>query len=836
MPFHRHDLQDLVGRKNEIARIESKLFRERKRGTVAILGLGGIGKTRLAMEIGYRTREQRQSCSVYWIEATSTETLERDYLAVGQLLNLSQAELDQQDIKRIIQTRLSDEATGKWLLILDSADDDALWCKGLSRSPDSDNTRALSHYLPASPTGNVLVTTRSRKVATWLASSDTVPLDELSIEEAENVLKNVLIKTEILSDRENTAELLNRLTCLPLAIVQAASYINENDESIKGYLRLMDEPEDDVIELLSIDFNDKGRYKTALNPIATTWRISFEQIRRQNREATAYLAFMSCLGEKNIPHSLLPPLSAKKMADALGTLKGYSFLKAHDEGGDHSLLYDMHRLVRLATRNSLKSEGSIISWTRIALQHVSKLAQVTDPLNHLDGWTVYLPHLQVLCGSPSGKDVFERLLLQCAMGTYLEIRGEDDAVLALYESDERWQGGQTEINGELIWGIQGLRAAALARRSRWTQAETIAKCSLEWHTAKFGPEDINTAVRGYELAMIYQYQKRWIEAEERLNEAIRTMRRVLGSENESTLDAQAELANAISGQGRYEEAEELLLRTIESSTQALGPAHLITLKCMTALADMYMKQTRYKEAEKLQLELLDVRQRTPSSDVLKLLTLLISLGTNYSYQDRVEDKERICVQSVTVHTKVLGEENKSTLNEMERLAVARARLGRFEEAVDMMTKCVKIREKLYSSDPETEQSKIILDRILSAVSDPGKSAATPTHSDGPSGTPEKSQSLQVPSGSNSEIPIPSSATTPEQPSLSPGSRSTPTSEVKVTQPEMVQSDSTQATTDEVVPTSTPERKAQDMQLRPRAKRSQLLGRWLRRSGKGKTET
>jgi hypothetical protein len=103
-----------------------------------------------------------------------------------------------------------------------------------------------------------------------------------------------------------------------------------------------------VIDLLSEHFKDDSRYRKVRNPVATTWLISFEQIRIRDPLAADYLPFMAYINPKDIPQSLLPPgLSRKREVDAIGTLQAYSFItkRAVD------LALDTHRLVHLATRN-----------------------------------------------------------------------------------------------------------------------------------------------------------------------------------------------------------------------------------------------------------------------------------------------------------------------------------------------------------------------------------------------------------------------------------------------------------------------------------------------------
>ena len=90
------------------------------------------------------------------------------------------------------------------------------------------------------------------------------------------------------------------------------------------------------------------------NPVATTWLISFEQIRQRDPLAADYLSFMACVDAKDIPQSLLPPgQSRKKEIDAMGILQGYSFIAKRS--ADSAV--NIHRLVHLAMRNWLRKEG-----------------------------------------------------------------------------------------------------------------------------------------------------------------------------------------------------------------------------------------------------------------------------------------------------------------------------------------------------------------------------------------------------------------------------------------------------------------------------------------------
>jgi len=139
-----------------------------------------------------------------------------------------------------------------------------------------------------------------------------------------------LIDRDVLTDDKAVTDLLQKLTYLSLAIVQAVVYINRNQITLSQYVALLDDTEQNIINVLSKEFEDKGRYENVKNPIATTWFISFEQICARDPLAAEYLSFMSCVDAKDIPQSLLPLAQSSVMAvDAIGTLSAYSFIAKH---------------------------------------------------------------------------------------------------------------------------------------------------------------------------------------------------------------------------------------------------------------------------------------------------------------------------------------------------------------------------------------------------------------------------------------------------------------------------------------------------------------------------
>jgi tetratricopeptide (TPR) repeat protein len=556
-----------VGRSAQLNELEANLFTEGHCPKFAIIGLGGVGKTQIALELAYRIREKHPDCSVFWVPATSAENLQQAYVEVGQQLRIIGLEEKKEDIKKLVQHHLSQESAGQWLLILDNADDMDMWFK---KSDINTNTTRLIDYLPRSSKGSIVFTTRSRKAAVKFADRNVIQVTEMDKDAATQVLRNSLINKEILNDHA-VVQLLRQLTFLPLAIVQAAAYINENDISLAEYLSLLDDREENIVEVFSEDFEDEGRYHDIKNPIATTWLISFEQIRIRDSLAADYLSFMSCIDPKAIPLSLLPPAqSKKKIVDAIGTLSAYSFITKRPD--DQSL--DIHRLVHLATRNWLRAQNSLSEWIAKA---IAQLADVFPNDNHENRilWRTYLPHAQYVYASDLFKENFKgSLLLLQKFGLCLL-------------SDGRWDEAEQPF-------MQVMKASARV----------------------LGQEHPDTLASMVDLASTFWNQGRWKEAEELDVQVMETRKRVLGQEHPDTLTSMANLASTYRNQGRWKEAEELDVQVMETSLRVLGQEHPSTLTSMANLASTFWNQGRWKEAEELDVQVMETRKRVLGRSIL----------------------------------------------------------------------------------------------------------------------------------------------------------------------------------------------------------------------------
>jgi len=622
------------------------------------VGLGGVGKTQVALEYAHLTKERHPDCAVFWAPAIDAETFQQAYQTIGSQLGIPGIDEKGADVKTLVQRCLSQETAGEWLLIFDNADDLELWFTSEGKEATS---RRLVDYLPTSSKGSILFTTRSWKVASKLAYQNVIQVAEMNEDMASQILENSLVEKEMLKDHETTFKLLAELTFLPLAIVQAAAYINVNKTTVAQYLDLLKDTEFNVISVLSEDFEDEGRYRKSKNPIATTWLISFDQIRMRDTLAFEYLSLMACVEPKEIPRSLLPPGSSKKEEiDALGTLKAYSFIT--DRHASWSL--DLHRLVHLATRNWLRQENLLREWTEKAVTRLSHI--FPDGENHEERmfWRILIPHARYILN---------------AKVKWAFARGAD----LLYNYGQ-----------------------CLLEDGRYQEAEKVFSEVVEIQNNMLGPEHVSTLASMSNLACAYGEQGQWKKAEESNTKILEIRKRVLGPEHPDTLINMNNLAEMLRQQKQWREAEELQVQVLETRKRILGVEHPDTLISMSNLAGTFRHQKRWDEAEMLGTQTLETRKRVLGQDHPGTLSSMNNLALTIERQGRWEDAEKLHDQCLKTRRKVLGPDHPGTLQSINNLACTWNGQDRKNEAIELMAECVQLRVRNLGSDhPHTKASE-----------------------------------------------------------------------------------------------------------------------------------
>jgi len=678
---------------------------------MAIVGLGGIGKTQLALELAYRTRAKYWNCSVFWISATDMDSLHQAYRDIAQQLRIPGWDEEKADVKKLVQAHLSQADTRPWLCVFDNADDLSMWIRSSGSEPGSGS---LKEYLPKSKQGCIVFTTRDKKIAVKLASPNIVEVPEMDEDGAVELLQKSLVKPDLQDDQYAKA-LVRELTYLPLAIVQAAAYINENSMALIGYLSLLSKQEEDVIELLSEEFEDDWRYQSGKHPVATTWLMSFIQIQRRDPLAADYLSFMACIDWKAIPQSLLPAgASRKKESEAIGTLLAYSFIIQRGT----AMAFDLHRLVQLATRNWLRKEGKLIQQVQAAIDRLDEVFPDHRHQNR-DQWRILLPHTAyTLQLGIIAHDNSRRLDLawKYAMSLYSDGRYRE-AEGPFNEVSQTRQRVLGEEHPDTLTSMANL-ASTFWNQGRWKEAEELEVRVMETRKRVLGEGHPSTLTSMANLASTYRNQGRWKEAEELFVRVMEMSLRVLGEEHPSTLTSMGNLASTYRNQGRWKEAEELEVRVMETFKRVLGEEHPDTLTSMANLASTYRNQGRWKEAEELEVRVMETRKRVLGEEHPDTLTSMANLASTFWNQSRWKEAEELFVRVMETSLRALGEEHPSTLTSMGNLASTYRNQGRWKEAEVLDVRVMETRKRVLGEEhPDTLTS---MDNLASTFWNQGR--------------------------------------------------------------------------------------------------------------------
>ncbi|KAL2803369.1 hypothetical protein BJX63DRAFT_440189 [Aspergillus granulosus] len=527
-----------VGRRDEILKLEELLAAQDGPRRIAITGLGGVGKTQLALEVAHRIRNQDTEYSVFWVPCTSSAMIEQTFLNIALALGLH--EVKPAEAKEQVKLYLSSKHAGKWLLILDNADDAEMWLTVDKTTP------ALEDILPQSEQGRILFTTRNGDLAVELTSSNIIHIPDVDKKTAHDILDSLVLQKDLLQDHATTTSLLEQLAYLPLAITQASAYINKKRLGLSLYLTLLQQEEQDAVELLSEDFRDPGRYKDIQNP--------------------------------------------KQKLDALGLLNAYSFTQSQDTK------ISMHRLVHIATRNWLRKNGLFSLWIQRVADQLGELFPDNSHYNR-GLWREYLPHTLVLVHENEFIQQLEQYMkLVERISDCLASDGRYYEAEVLYHQLMRINQEKSGSEHPFTLTSMANLASTYRDQGRWNEAEKLDVQVMETSKTVLGAEHPDTLSSMANLASTYSNQGRWNEAEKlkvqvmetrkTLNmQVMETFKTVLGAEHPDTLTSMHNLAYTYNSMGKHTEASELMTQCAALRAKNIGPTHPHTLFSRDALKE-----------------------------------------------------------------------------------------------------------------------------------------------------------------------------------------------------------------------------------------------------------
>ncbi len=605
----------------------------------AISGLGGIGKTQIAIEYAYRYAREYEA--VLWVQADSHEVLVSEFARLAQTLELPDKEEQEQwrvvnSVKRWLQ-----EHSG-WLLILDNADD----------------LTVMADMLPRGMAGATLVTTRSQatgKIARGLA------LDKMEISEGIRLLlrrarlleEDEPLETVSAATRTAAVHLVEELDGLPLALDQAGAYIEETGCSLSEYLALYQQHR---LALLQRESSTASEYPYT---VASTWTLSFSKVEQANPAAVDVLRVCAFLHPDAIPEEILTAGAASLglhlqhvasepllLNEAIQLLRRYSLVKRDAE----AKLLNLHRLVQVVLKESMEP-----AMQRQWAERVILAVNAAFPAVEYDVWPQ--------C---------ERLLSQA---------------LTAAQIIEQYQ-IVSEDAGNLLYGM----ASYLHDRARYAEAELFYHRALDIREQRSGQEHIDVAASLDGLANLYRDQGEFARAESLYQRALHIREQHLGPGHLDVAISLEGLAILYKEQGKYAQAEPLHLRALAIREQQLGLEHLQVAASLNGLALLYKEQGKYEEAERLYQRALAIREQQLGLEHPQVASSLNNLAILYTAQGNYEAAERLHQRALALSIQAYGEEHPAIAWDLNNLAVLYYEQGKYTEVVPLLERALRIWE------------------------------------------------------------------------------------------------------------------------------------------------
>jgi len=704
-----------VGRDKTLSSLHQKLQEKERVAICAIAGMGGIGKTELALQYSlYHQQQETYTGGICWLQAGEVD--------VGtQIVNFARTQLDLQPPEN---WELQDQVKYCW----------RRWREGevLVVLDDVRDYQDIESYLPpAESRFKVLITTRRQ----WLAESlEQVNLEVLSEKASLKLLVSFVGKKRIQGDINQAKGLCGDLGYLPLGLELVGRYLKRKQDLSLAQMRQRLGLEHRSLEQCSPDM-------TAKRGVAAAFELSWQELDESAQELGCLLSIFALAP---IPWELveqcLPEQDEEDLEDIRDeSLLGLSLLERRDKGS-----YQLHQLIReffsgkleqLVEANPLKErfcQVMVVEANKIPGTPTQRdIAQATSTIPHLaeaatvqknclkdedlikpfvglsrfyEGQGAYIPAVKWYeeCGLEAKTRLGDEHLYVAASISYLAL---------LYESQGRYEEAEPlflqalALSKKLLGNehpsvANSINNLALLYKSqgRYEEAEPLYLQALALSKKLLGNEHPDVATSFNNLAGLYKSQGKYEEAQTLYLQALALRKKLLGNEHRNVAASINNLALLYHSQGRYEKAEPLYIQALALWQKLLGNEHPDVATSINNLAGLYYSQGRYEEAEPLYLQALALRQKLLGNEHPDVAASINNLAGLYKSQRRYEEAEPLYLQALALWKKLLGNEHPNVATSINNLARLYSSQGRYEEAEPLYLQALALRQKLLGNE------------------------------------------------------------------------------------------------------------------------------------------
>jgi tetratricopeptide (TPR) repeat protein/DNA-binding XRE family transcriptional regulator len=663
----------------------------------ALSGLGGIGKTQVAIEYAYRYVYEYSA--VFWLAAETSESLMGSLQLLADQVKLPEREgKDQSRLVAGVRRWLTTHQN--WLVIADNVEDLDL----------------LQSLLSSPRTGMLLLTTRRQAlghlarlmelssmdekegIALLLARSqqDPRPTSEASESSGESLGAPMVAQA---------AELIRLLEGLPLAIDQAGAYLQETGCQVADYVQRYRQQRKEVLARRGIH---GGNHPAS---VTTTVLLAVEQSAREHHVAPALLRLCAFLQSDAIPEEMLvagapymEPELESALADPyqfdlmLAALRSASLVSRHPR----TKTLSVHRLVQAVLRDQMKP-AETSRWSG----QIVRMLNAAFPTVTFDAWAqcercvahVFACLPLVLTTEDTLPEAGELLF---KTGSYLKERGRlTEAAQILEQSvalmekiphaSDRMLSECLEKLAEICW-LQG----------HYQQTEHLLQRVLRLNKQELGDLHPRTAETRFSLGQLYWTRGLYQQAEPLFLQALHTLEQIPDEDPLVRANMLDSLGLLYWSMGHYQQAEPQYIEALKIYEQHLVADHPDVATTLNNLGLLYWSMGRYQQAEPLLRQALAIREEKLGSEHPFTATCLHNLATLFRDQGKDEQAEQLFRRALAIREQQFGPEHPHTAATLHNLATLYLRQGRYGQAEPLYQHALAICEQqLGSEHPQT---------------------------------------------------------------------------------------------------------------------------------------
>ena len=508
-----------AGREEQLARIRHALAGEGGRAAVqALHGMGGVGKTQLAIE--YAHRHSGDYDVTWWLDSENTALMTQQYADLAEHLGAARKGLPVDAMRRALLSDL--HRRPRWILVFDNAEDPAF----------------LRDWLPSGP-GHVIITSRSQD---WPELAAPVPVDVLPRPESVELLR-ARVPGITMADAEMLAGALGDL---PLALAQAAAFLAGTRMPAAAYTQLLKER---AAALLS-----KGKPLTYRDTLSAATALACDRLRAADKDAAGLAEICAFLAPEPVPVGWLVTAAGKlpgglparlpdplERDDLVAALTRTSLARLNDDG------LTMHRLTQAILRARSTDPDKVRAHTEAII--TANTPESTQAPGTWPAWGRLLPHLLALAPERSDNPSLQTATVQAAI--YLLDSGKVPDALSFATRIHRLWRDRLGPDDRQTLRIANVLASAHRVAGHLDQARQLSEDIFSRSRRLYGHDDPDTLDIANNLALVLHILGDYHAARELNEHTLRHLRQVRGGDHPMTVASAMNLAYNLHALGDY---------------------------------------------------------------------------------------------------------------------------------------------------------------------------------------------------------------------------------------------------------------------------------------------